>query len=222
MMRQRFLTSPVPPRTAHAHDRLFRRPLGWLAGLSVFDLAFCAAFWAWSLVTVAPWLRPLPAGAPIVLFYSSYEPDREKRIAAAIEAYREHGARPILSVGGSRPEQRRFGAEEVAAELVRRGIPAEMVRSETLSFDTGTNIEAALRLANGASAFVLIGDRLHLLRIVRELRRLAPAVMPVAYILAGPERPVEIWWRLHYEAIAWASMLLPDSMRLRLIRLVRA
>jgi uncharacterized SAM-binding protein YcdF (DUF218 family) len=201
--------------------RALRNGAVMLVAVGLLDLAACGTLYAVSLVAWPDSRSALPPGAPLVVFYSSLESDRSARITAAVEAYQTFGPRRVLCVGGSRPEQARFGAEDVAAELARRGLPPGMIASERHSFDTSTNIEAALALAPGASALVFISDRLHLMRTLLEVQRQAPAIAAIALPSPGPAGVSLIWWRLHYEMVAWAGMILPDPFRRSLIRTVR-
>lgn len=202
-----------------------RRYVPWrmAAAVVLVDVLYCAAVWMYAAaLQSAAAVAPAAPGAPIVVFFSSEPQERERRIAEAVKAFSTYGPRPVLSVGGSRPQQQYFGAESVGAELARRGIPSGWIGSERSSYDTSTNVAAAHRLAGDVPAMLMVGDQLQIVRICRYLRDQAPATACVGLPGARPERLSDLWLRPHYEAAAWLSLLLPEGVRLRLLRRVRA
>jgi uncharacterized SAM-binding protein YcdF (DUF218 family) len=184
------------------------------------DIALTSAFWWYAHASTA---RPpaLPSAAPLVVFYSSIPASRDARLAAAVEAYARHGERRVLVVGGARPSQQRFGAEDMARALIARGIPAQAIATERNSYDTVGNLQAALRLADGAETLVLVSERPHLLRIGWLLARLGTGQRAVPYPVDTPGGVVARWWQAHYECVAWLSLLMPDGVRTGILRAVR-
>jgi uncharacterized SAM-binding protein YcdF (DUF218 family) len=165
--------------------------------------------------------RELIAGAPLIVFFTPVAHDFEARISAASEAYRRHGRRPVVAVGGSRPSRNYYGSEALGKALVRLGVDPRDIVTERISFDTSGNIDAAIRLAGPERPLVLVTDRLHLLRIRWLMSALRPDIEVVLYPADSAVRPFELWWRLHYEVIAWSSMLLPTDWRNAALRVIR-
>ncbi|MGE0516310.1 MAG: YdcF family protein [Hyphomicrobiaceae bacterium] len=189
--------------------------------LILFDSVATAAIWvgAHKCIQIP---ENLPPEAPIVVFYTSDQLEREARVTAVSEAWRQFGRRPVLAVGGARPGRGYFGSEVMALRLAALGVNRRDIISERHSFDTETNIAAARELAPSARAVVLVSDALHLARILMLLRTYWPMAEPVLYPAPMKVELFRVWFRVHYEAVAWLSMFVPEPLREALLKQVRA
>lgn len=163
----------------------------------------------------------IPPGVPVVVFYTPERLDLDDRVQTAAEVYARHDRRPVICVGGSRPSRNFFGAEEMAADLKKRGVVTADVLTERTSFDTVGNAAAARGLSANSKTLILVTDALHLFRIERFKASLFPSTTLIAYPTAGDVGPATAWWRVHYEMVAYGSELVPDAWRIALLRIVR-
>jgi uncharacterized SAM-binding protein YcdF (DUF218 family) len=203
----------------------FRKVARVLAAFAAIDILLCVMLWygtgqAVRAHVVIP-AGELPADVPVVVFYSSVDAERAARLRATSMFVARYGPRPILAVGGSRPGRGYFGSLAMADELVRQGVARDRIVTERHSFDTQTNVEAALSSVGSSRRLVLVSDRLHLARIHAALADQAPDVEAVLVDCGGPDLVWPRLWRLHYEAVAWIFFVLPEPWRRGLIRSVR-
>lgn len=165
--------------------------------------------------------QAVPAGVPLVVFFTPELRDLDERVQTAAEVYGHHGRRPVICVGGSRPHRNFFGSEIMAADLQKRGVAAGDLLTERHSFDTVGNAAASLRLAQDAKTMILVTDVLHLFRILRSRTSLYPSTTIVAYPTRSRAGAATAWWRVHYELAAYGSELVPDGWRNALLRIMR-
>jgi uncharacterized SAM-binding protein YcdF (DUF218 family) len=163
----------------------------------------------------------LPAGAPMVVFFTPERRDLDDRVRTAAEVYGRHGRRLVICVGGSRPHRDFFGSEAMAAELEKLGVAAADLLTERQSFDTAGNASASLKLSSGSETLVLVTDVLHLFRIQRSKNSLFPSTTIVSFPTPRSAWAATAWWRVHYEIVAYGSELVPDAWRLALLRTMR-
>ncbi len=125
----------------------------------------------------------------------------------------------VFLLGGARPFRNYFGSEEMAQSFRRFGVGQERLRSERNSHDTRTNVAAlaSLAKANGAARVILVSDPFHLVRIRHEIARLN-LEFALADLATGQDASWRhVVWRGCYEAMAWASLALPDKIRQSLL-----
>ncbi len=177
----------------------------------VFDLAMTA--FVWSGGEFAREDAPAPADAAIV-YYTDDASALSRRLDTAIRLYRNAGARRLCIVGGFRLEGVATGAEVAAAKVVAAGLPWSDVYFDRRSFDTGSNINAALDLAraNGWRSIVHISDGMHLKRIREQLAEHEAASIISGYAPAPYASLADIWVRAHYEmATRLLALVLSDE-----------
>ena len=190
--------------------------------------AFCLASVAlWRLGPDAP--NPVIArvlcgtddSAAIAVFFSDDPADRQSRISVAIEAARECPDSLILLIGGARPGRNYYGAEAMSGELQIAGIPKARLRAERASYDTASNVSELARLADadGISRLILVSDPFHLLRIRHYFARSSRNYELSAAASGAAAAWPHIVWRAAYESCAWAGMLLPETLRQKLLGL---
>lgn len=225
-------TSRCPPGAAHPIDpessvkqtigaRFARsKRLRLIAILVAIDVVATWLLWRAAHVHIQ---RPdaVPAGVPVVVFFTPELRDLDERVQTAAEVYGRHGRRPVICVGGSRPRRNYFGSEVMAADLQKRGVAAADLLTERLSFDTAGNAAASLRLSPDPNTLILVTDVLHLFRLQRLKASLFPSTTIVAYPTRGHAGAATAWWRVHYELIAYGSELVPDAWRNALLRIMR-
>ena len=111
------------------------------------------------------------------------------------------------------------------AKLIDAGIDASRLASERLSYDSRTNVQQMLALAQAQSVkrLILVSDPLHLHRLLFMARDQAAGLgLSLRSITAYPSRdPLAFLWRPHYEAIAWFAELLPRGLYENLLLSVR-
>lgn len=189
--------SPLQP-SALARSGAGSRRLAAVMAALLFDLAMTAFLWSGG--EFAREDAPAAADAAIV-YYTDDASALSRRLDTAILLYRNAGARRLCLVGGFRREGVATGAEVAAATVVAAGVPPSDVYFDRRSFDTGSNIDAAIDLAraNGWRRLVHISDGMHLKRIREQVAEREAASIISGYAPAPYAGLADIWVRAHYE-----------------------
>ena len=191
------------------------------------------------LVLTAGWLAisrpPMQEGddaeAVAVLWGGAhrFSPEDKRRVAHAAKLW--HAGNPtrlVFCIGGFRPETGFSGARLLCERLAAAGVPQERLRVGSGSRDTISNLDEAASLARreGLHRVAIVGDRLQAFRASRFLRRNTadPSLVWRPYLYESAAPPVSLgflWWRVHHEWLAIASLALPDPIRTKLLGLLR-
>jgi uncharacterized SAM-binding protein YcdF (DUF218 family) len=155
------------------------------------------------------------------------DPGSRARVAAGAALYRAGVVGQLLCVGGNRQGVVPSGAQRMAAALVAAGVPPQAVRVDAGSYDTVTNWREARAVleAHGWQQAVLVSAPLHLYRILQL------AAAPGLTLSAAPSadlyndlahRPLEMWWEMHREWLAWMVYgTLPLALHPKVLRVWR-
>jgi hypothetical protein len=177
-------------------------------------------------------IPPIPESGtwPVgILFFADFGSDEglgpksRDRVEYASELYRSGRVEALLAVGGRRRDPDRFGSRRMADALETLGLQPGALLVEQESFDTRTNWREADAILRDRVLrdVLLISSALHLYRIKAiappGYRMTCAPTRPVGEALL--RRPIETWFVVHREWIAWLAMwILPDDAHRTLIR----
>lgn len=137
------------------------------------------------------------------------------RLNRALEMYRAHPC-PVITCGAQGEDEPRPEAEVMRDLLIERGIPAEMVYTDPVSFDTYQNIRNAKAIIErlGLRRPLIITSDYHLPRSMDIAR--AEGFEPQG--MASPTRQELGFWLKNHgrEALAWVKFFLIRYMGLSL------
>jgi uncharacterized SAM-binding protein YcdF (DUF218 family) len=211
------------PTGSRSRRSMVKRYAPWVLVAILCDLVLALAFWFAAPLLLTQFDEgPLTAPA-VVVFYTDTEDEIAARLNVAGQLAQRFPGSPLLLVGGSRPAQRYYGSDEMAARLSALGVEASRLRTERFSYDTKTNLEAARGLAAQAerAELLLVTDRLHLLRIYSSFRKRNDS-QRLSHVRADPSDLMTAVWRSHYELVAWTALVLPECFRLTALRALRS
>jgi hypothetical protein len=169
-------------------------------------------------------------GALAVLWgdHDSLGDESERRIRYALDLWRSGSpSRLIFCIGGSRPAKTFSGSRRLCERLASGGVPFEALRLGAGSNDTVSNLSEITDMAerDRVQQVVAVVDPLQGFRVQMLLARGRDPLISVApydYATALPRvEPYFLWWRVHQEWLAIASLLLPETMRVKIIDALR-
>lgn len=201
-----------------------RRWLRFVAAIVALDAAFVALAWLAAPLAFQSWDATCDDRTALVVLFGGENSDTDRRVNAALQALEACPALTALLVGGARAERGYFGSEEMRQRLVEAGIDGARLTSERSSFDTDSNADAAVQMAAGKALerLVVVSDALHIARVVT-LTQLRPgngyAVQGLPVSLT--DAPGSLWWRPHYELVAWTLAALPAGVQATILGWVR-
>ena len=172
---------------------------------------------------------PRPADAAAIFFAHEEGIANQPIIEQASAIYRAGLVQRIVCLGGSRPARDYYGSEVMKTHLVARGVPANAVLTERISFDTETNWEQLRSITEheGIDSVLILGDPIHGMRILSYARKHPlPAATSTAFASnvdasRGPAL-ARLWLKIHHEWLAYtARWLLPQPLYRRALRLLR-
>lgn len=201
-----------------------RRWLRIVAAIVALDAAFVALAWLGAPLAYERWDGTCNDRTALVVLFGGENTDTSRRVDAARQALEACPALTALLVGGARPERNYYGAEEMRGQLMQAGIDGARLTSERASFDTDSNADAALQMAAGQALerLVIVSDALHIARVVT----LTPLTTGNGHAVAGlpvslADTPLSLWWRPHYELVAWTLAALPSQVQATILRWIR-
>lgn len=150
----------------------------------------------------------------IVVFYTGLAGERHARTREAFNLLKVGVAQFVIAVGGYRPkESQPYGSLKVVGMLEDMGVPREQLAFDKNSNDTVSNLDSARTLAlnNNASCVVLVSHKLHLVRIGMLSKQRFADMAVFLHGHAEPETLRRYLYLLHYEMIAYATLMLPRS-----------
>lgn len=164
-----------------------------------------------------------------VLFWGDQEVIRGGSLRTAAQGaslWKSGRVKALILVGGRRRDSE---DSRMDGALLALGVPADAVHNGGRpSRDTISNLRQARDIAKSTDARTLlaVSDSLHMWRIRRLARFETPELQwaSAAYpIWSTPPAPSLFWlWaRPHREAAAWISYLLPESLRRRILHVLR-
>ncbi len=176
-----------------------------------------------------------PAEVGIVLMgdsadhYRALGKQTRQRLNHAVELYRQGFFKEFLCVGGFRPVSNYSGAELMRQYLLNKGIPADKITLEALSYDTMTNLSFAAEILRKKKwlRVVLISSPLHIhrIRVLGDDRFLHGRFVffaPHSFLQADPGLNLwEMWKAIHYEWMSYAVRTLPQATYEQVVRRLR-
>lgn len=176
--------------------------LFWLALFLALDWAFVAAMWAHGEVAASDrtMAQTDNAADAAVVYFTDDANARTLRLERAAALAREGSVRSLFMAGGYRSPERESGARKMA--VAAASMVSVTVSSDSGSYDTHTNVSAALEEADRAGwrRIVHVSDAMHLARIASIIaeREGVPGARH-AYAKAPYDGLWHIWRRAHYE-----------------------
>lgn len=157
--------------------------------------------------------------------------DREsiRRMEKARALYAMSKPKGVFCAGGARQSQGYFGCEMIIQAMIERGVPADVTDFDKHSNDTRSNLNEALGwvAAQNWQRVIFVSDAMHLLRIRYLVEEFAsrPQISFISYgyaVVSGVAEYLHIWYRVHYELLAWAAhAIFPTSLYRDILDIIR-
>jgi uncharacterized SAM-binding protein YcdF (DUF218 family) len=151
-------------------------------------------------------------------------PDSKLRAGKAAELYHDHIIRHVICVGGYDYRHWRGKPHLMSEYIKNKGVPAECILYDSVSFNTLTNWrEASIIIAREQfDTIIAISTPLHLFRIAHMIDREGVYYTSYTYSFKGFEDYWQLYLDVHHEWIStFLSFALRDEVRNRLVYLVR-
>jgi uncharacterized SAM-binding protein YcdF (DUF218 family) len=188
----------------------------------LIDAVLTLLVWRGGEIESAPIAAPVDAA---IVYFTDDAAARSRRLETAMALYDDGRARRLGLVGGFRRAGVATGAEKMAQAAIAAGAAEADVYFDERSFDTTSNVAAAIEIAraNGWTRLVHVSDGMHLARIRDEVLSRAPEALIDSGFAAAPYGGAgEIWARAHYEAATrLLTLLLSENGVRRLARRLR-
>ena len=147
-----------------------------------------------------------------------------KRLDHAISLYEQGDIDWILCVGGSRPQINLYGAKLMKDYLVGKGFDGSKVLYDSLSYDTETNWEEAIKVIEHYQfkTVIAVSSPLHVYRISQIVNLENVVYASYNYPFSSFSDYWFVCYSIHYEWIAFVlRMALPENIYYKILRLIR-
>ncbi|MCB2219362.1 MAG: YdcF family protein [Bacteroidetes bacterium] len=166
-----------------------------------------------------------------LVFFGDYEDDgralgpaSKQRAGKAVELYHDHIVRHVICVGGYDYRHWRGKPNLMSDYLQSKGVPADCILYDSLSFNTNTNWhEASIIIAREHfDTIIAISSPLHIFRIANMINQEGVYYTSYTCSFTGFNDYWQLYLDVHHEWVStFLSLTLRDEVRNRIVYIVR-